>query len=100
MLRLAVSGVPEADRLEAASRLRSAVLEALANLGQPALGAFDGIVFRGSDPPDSVLIEQWLHAGKHVLLATETCLPMDALDRLVGLGQQANVRFAVVNPDH
>jgi predicted dehydrogenase len=96
MIRLALSGAAETTCRDIASRLRGATLQ----IGLNTLPeAFDAAVFLGPATPAVAEIERLLGAGKHVLLAAESFLPGEVLERLFATTGRAGVCLEVVNPD-
>jgi len=92
MVRFMVSGVEEAAGREVASRLRGAIIET----GE----AFEAAVFVGPRQPEGEVIGRFLAAGKHVLVAAESCPSSAVLEALAAAARQGGVQLAVVNPDH
>lgn len=99
MIRLAVSGMEEALWRDVASRLRGATISTCLPLDQPLATTWEAVAFLGSGRPEPALIERWLNAGKHVLLAGDVPLPDDALANLFALAQRSNLRFLPINSD-
>ena len=100
MIRLAVSR-EEANYREVATRLRGATIESCFDAFQTAAppATSDAVLFVEPCPPQAELIERCLSSGKHVLLAAESWLSSDVLERLSVAARQAGVQLAVVNPD-
>jgi predicted dehydrogenase len=92
MLRLLLTGVAADVCGDVAARLRGATLEACPPLSGPTLPACDALVCAGPTCPDPELLQRFLSAGKHVLVAVN-CPPFDALDT------SASGRLTLVNPD-
>ncbi len=105
MIRLAVSGVHETVCDAIARRLRGALLGQDCNLVgcsdrlETCPTDFDAVAFVGPISSDLAEVDRAVQAGKHVLLATETILSVDAIDTAVDRGSAAGVQVVVVNPD-
>ena len=99
MIRLAVSGEEASDR-DVATRLRAATIESCFDASRMTVppAASDAVLFVKSCPLQAELIERCLSSGKHVLLAAESWLSSDLLERLSVAARQAGVQLAVVNP--
>jgi predicted dehydrogenase len=57
------------------------------------------VAWLGPRSPDAGVVERIIQSGKHVLLATETCLAGDDLEELVRRGNSAGIRVVVLNPE-
>jgi predicted dehydrogenase len=101
MVRLAGSGLNEGVWREIARRVRGATIATCCDAAQPGGPAepCEAVAFLGSVLPATDLVEPFLGAGKHVLLATELSVGNDELDTLVAAAKQAGAQLAVANPD-
>jgi predicted dehydrogenase len=88
-----VSGLDELAGRELASRLRGAVVE----IGSAPPEDCAAAVFAGTEQPEYRLIERWLSAGKHVLVAA-AATPSPQLLEAVSAHRGAGM-LTVVNPD-
>jgi predicted dehydrogenase len=93
MIRVMVSGLDELAGRELTSRLRGAVVE----IGSAPPEDCAAAVFVGTEQPEHRLIEYWLSAGKHVLVAAEAG-PSRQLLEAVSAHRGAGT-LAVINPD-
>ncbi len=112
MVRLAVCGAKESLCDEISRRVRGThIVGQVSDLSesQPltdrlktcptSFDSFDAVAYVGPLPPDPAELDQAIHAGKHLLLATDTILSLDGLDALVDRAARAGVRVVVMNPD-
>lgn len=101
MIRWAVWGVENEIARAIATRLRGATVTTCIEVSDvhepPKL--CDAVVFFGRAPREPSVIERYLGAGQHGLLATESCLPNEALEALSVTARRENVQLSVVNPD-
>jgi predicted dehydrogenase len=95
MIRLAVIGALEPRWQAAAARLRGVVLQSKP-VDSPATSQYDAAAFFG--PLDRARVEQWLDAGKPVLLA-DACVSLPMMRELTERARRATARFVVANPD-
>lgn len=98
MMRLSVSGVNNEIGEELCNRVPGVVVRNMTN-GQPDTGSADAVAFLGESPPRISEIQQCLELGKHVLVATEALLPLDALASSMEVASAAGVRFVCQNLD-
>jgi predicted dehydrogenase len=100
MIRLAVIGEGVSWQ-GLGSRLRGGMLEASLNSSLYAEPAADchAVAFLAPACPQKDEVERLLHAGKHVLLATEPCIYWPDLCSLWHTAHTARVQLSVVNPD-
>lgn len=98
-IRLAVSSREDDLGRRVAPRLRHAAISTCLALEDPPTESGEAVAFLGPGRPDPAVIEHWLSAGKHVLLACEVPLPGDALTILFAAAQRNNLHFFAVNPD-
>lgn len=103
MIRLAVAGVSEQVCANVARRVHGVALtwrgEQLSDQVDRMPGDVQAVAWIGFRSPDAKVVERAIEAGKHVLLATETCLAIEDLDELVHRGNSAGVRVVVLNPE-
>jgi hypothetical protein len=59
----------------------------------------DIAVLDGPVEAEPAVIERQLAAGRHVLVASSPCLPVDAINRLAAQARAGKRRLALVNPD-
>ncbi len=101
MIRWAVWGVEDEVARAIATRLRGASVTPCIEVAEvrqtPKL--YDAVAFFGRAPLEPSVIERYLGAGQHVLLATESCLPNEVLEALSVTANRENVQLSVVNPD-
>lgn len=101
MIRLAISGIDETTRAGLAARLRGA--ELVPELDLPAMESAsecDALAILDSITPTSEATENWLNAGKHVLILAESCPSIDVLERLAITAKKASAQLMVANPDY
>jgi predicted dehydrogenase len=101
MIRLALIGAEEVTARGIALRLGKTELEVAPDISRCSAPptAWDAVAFVEIARPEKGTIQRLLDAGKHVLLATEPYLSWDEMRELREAAQQAEVRFAVVNPE-
>ena len=101
MIRWALWGVEDEIACAIATRLRGATVAACLEASdiheKPKL--CDAVAFFGRAPLEPTVIERYLGAGLHVLLATESCLPNEVLKALSVIARRENVQLSLVNPD-
>ncbi|MBC8117294.1 MAG: hypothetical protein H7062_23100 [Candidatus Saccharimonas sp.] len=102
MIRVAMSGVDETTCREIALRLRGAAVSSFdaTGDGHAPTEACEAAAFVGTKTPDSVEVERFLAAGKHVLLATDARPLRDRMEVLTSTARRAGAQLSIVNPDH
>ncbi len=101
MIRWAVLGVDDEIARAIATRLRGATVAMCiedSKVHEPPK-LCDAVAFFGRATLEPNVIERYLSAGQHVLLATESCLPNEVLEAFSVTASRENVRLSVVNPD-
>jgi predicted dehydrogenase len=101
MLRLMVIGADADAWRNSMMRIRDATLAAPAEaLQSQALPEdCDAAAFVGAALPERDAVQRFLTAGKHVLVAAESCYWAAELDTLLSAAQQRGARLGVAHPD-